>query len=288
MEGFIQQSRSEEVDDLIRWYPNAFILLTVIARRLRLKDSASGGLKVGECFIGDWAAYGMSEQNYRTAKKHLCDLGLIDVKVTPRGTTAKLLNKRIYLFNFFDPNAQLTDGVTPSQRQPNAQLTPDQRPANDKQRKNKEESIKEESTSSTAPEFQKIPAPEKLEPWLEASNLIGLTTDLHSEIKSFCARRPMIDPVIVAHKVQARWRNAPPGEKYGVFQKWFISEFEPKPEPVYKLGMKRKGKFHTPHDIYCKISGELLSPEHPDHCNNVDEGHPNYWKPRLSDLAELD
>lgn len=105
------------------------------------------------------------------------------------------------------------------------------------------ESVKSEEPSSTAREVQKIPVAEKLDPWIEASNIIGLTPDLHGEMQRVCMRRPNIDPVLVAHKVMAKHRNVPGNEKYLTFQNWFYREFEPEPLDPDKQKEKEKGPY---------------------------------------------
>lgn len=70
-------------------YLNAFRLLTIIAERARRYDGHPDGLKIGQCHLGDWASYGMSEQNYRTAKKILERMGQISIVLTKRSKKKK-------------------------------------------------------------------------------------------------------------------------------------------------------------------------------------------------------
>jgi hypothetical protein len=75
-ERFIKFIDSEESDYLLTYKPKAFLLLTHIAKRVRICDS-SNGLKRGEAFIGDHESYQLTRQEYRTAlevlieRKHL-------------------------------------------------------------------------------------------------------------------------------------------------------------------------------------------------------------------------
>ena len=282
---FIKLMQGPELMHLIKTNKNAFILLTIIAARASRDGSSHLGLEIGEALIGDYTNHQMTYQEYRNAKRVLIRLQYIGSRATTKGTIAKLTSKAI-----FDLNLQEVGNQMANERQPNGnqeanggQTVGNQKADTQPLTKNEEVRIKNEDLRIKATTARE---PEKIEPWLEASNLIGLSKDLHHEMKALCSRRPNIDPCLVAHKVQGKYRNLPYGDKYVMFQKWFISEFEPKqpdPEPEYKLGMKRKGHYYTPHDFYCKITDELLTPEHPNHPNNVNEGHPNYIKPRSTD-----
>lgn len=63
--------RSDEMRYLARKHPNAFILLTFIADRARRENGHPDGLTTGQCHIGDHKEYGLTEKEYRTAKKVL-------------------------------------------------------------------------------------------------------------------------------------------------------------------------------------------------------------------------
>jgi hypothetical protein len=52
---------------------------------------------------------GMTQQNYRTAKKHLEKMGFITTKSTTKGTLAKLVNTELFDPNFDFGNDQATD-----------------------------------------------------------------------------------------------------------------------------------------------------------------------------------
>jgi len=115
--GFIKLNRGYDLS--IHKYPNAFNLLCVIAQRAkRVESFDNNGLKIGEALIGDFKNYGLTEQEYRTAKKQLKSFKLITDKVTPKGTIAKLLNSAIFDINVSDgnglantlPNTRATDG----------------------------------------------------------------------------------------------------------------------------------------------------------------------------------
>jgi len=125
MSTFVKAARSETAS-FLDFNPNANHLLNVIARRARRTDCKLNNLSVGECFIG-FKSVGLTEQQYRTAKKHLQKIGLVSFRVarkltggvTSGVTVAKLMDSRVYDINIEEGNANLT----PSQRQLNANLT---------------------------------------------------------------------------------------------------------------------------------------------------------------------
>jgi hypothetical protein len=159
-ESFIKLIRSKTTCDLIREYPNAFILLTIVADRARREDCLITGLKVGESLIGDWENMGLTRQQYRTALKVLVVKKFLQITETCRnrkksttgsttiGTKVKLLNSIIYDINVEEPN-----------HLSNHRLTTDQPPANHEQegirRKKKEK--KELPQTPSLPILSKIP-----------------------------------------------------------------------------------------------------------------------------------
>ena len=89
-------------------FPYAFTLLSIIALRARRTAKENGpnihNLNPTEALIGDYVNYGMSQQNYRTAKKQLEDFGLITTQATNKGTIATICSTEIYDINL-DENA---------------------------------------------------------------------------------------------------------------------------------------------------------------------------------------
>lgn len=118
--GFIQLKRNEEVFNLIRKRPSAFLLLTLIAfRARRTKENQFDGLEIGEAYIGDFKSYCATQQIYRTDKKFLETNRIITTKATNKGTIAKLVGS-----TFFDINAEeLATQPTNNQRAANEQPT---------------------------------------------------------------------------------------------------------------------------------------------------------------------
>ena len=114
-ENFIKLNRSQETEYLLEHYPNAFLLLSLIALRARRTSGHLDGLEIGECYIGDHKKSGLSRQEYRTALKHLIDLKIIiprsnlffiekstnssTTRSTNKGTLIRLLKSTIWDIN---------------------------------------------------------------------------------------------------------------------------------------------------------------------------------------------
>lgn len=94
--GFIKLMRSDKTLALMG-DPNAFTLAGVIAWRAQRTNAFNiYGLSPGEALLGDHAQYGMSEQQYRSAKKRLTKWGIAAFRATTRGTIAKLCDDTVY------------------------------------------------------------------------------------------------------------------------------------------------------------------------------------------------
>jgi len=176
----------------------------------------------------------MSTQSIRTSMNRLISTGSLTRQVTSRHSLITVVNWAKFQSANSLANSLANTLLTGNQQAPNRLLTGNQPQTTMITMSN---NVKNETPTTTARE------PEKLEPWLEASNLIGLSKDLHHEMKAMCSRRPNIDPCLVAHKVQGKYRNLPYGDKYVMFQKWFISEFEPKPVDENKRKEEEKGPY---------------------------------------------
>ncbi|MGA2507260.1 MAG: hypothetical protein ABSF80_07275 [Chitinispirillaceae bacterium] len=85
--------------------PNALSLLYVIAWRARRTagvdwiNSCSFQLEVGEALIGDFENYGLTEKEYREAKKRLERWGYATFRRANKGTIAKLINQDVFDIN---------------------------------------------------------------------------------------------------------------------------------------------------------------------------------------------
>ncbi len=101
------------VSELLKKNQNDFILLYFIAiRAWRGPGISPRDCGIGEAFIGDYSTMGMSEQEYRTVKKHLKKMGFITIKPTSKGTIAKLINTELFDPNFDFGNDQINERAT--------------------------------------------------------------------------------------------------------------------------------------------------------------------------------
>jgi hypothetical protein len=110
---FIKAYRNPDALALLRSNKNAFCLLYVIALRARrCRDGFNEHhLAPGEAFLGDFESYGMTEKQYRVAKKFLQKHGYAAFRRASRGTVAKLIDSSI-----FDINAEIEGEHDGSQR----------------------------------------------------------------------------------------------------------------------------------------------------------------------------
>jgi len=102
----------------------AHALACVIALRARWQPGINRfGLEVGEAFIGDHRECGLTEQEYRTAKKTLERCGFATFKPTTKGTIAKLSDSSLFDICGYGSNEQNNERLTDDQRKGNEQLT---------------------------------------------------------------------------------------------------------------------------------------------------------------------
>lgn len=111
--------------ELIVTAPLAYVLAAVIAHRGQYRPGFNRfNLQPGEALLGDHEAYGMTEQQYRTAKAQLTKWNFATFKSTNKGTVGKLADTRLFSIFRLDDNDQTNGRVTDSQR-------PKQRTGND-------------------------------------------------------------------------------------------------------------------------------------------------------------
>ena len=104
---YIMFMKSERVKSLITEHPFAFVILSLVAQRARWNPGIcpDTGLEQGEALIGasDFEGHrkncGLSRSNYRSGLNKLLSIGLLTVKVTNRGTIAKLCDSSVYDLN---------------------------------------------------------------------------------------------------------------------------------------------------------------------------------------------
>jgi hypothetical protein len=96
--GWIKMMRGEDILELLENAPNAFLLASLIALRARFKPGVNymNGLDQGEAFLGDHEACGLTEQEYRTAKRQLEKWKFATFTATTKGTVAKLIGIRLF------------------------------------------------------------------------------------------------------------------------------------------------------------------------------------------------
>jgi hypothetical protein len=83
---FLKLVKSEETDYLLFNHPNAFLLLTLIAKRAKRES--------GECQIGDYKSCGLTEKKYRRAKQILIERKHIEIIETCRTRKKAEFRKR--------------------------------------------------------------------------------------------------------------------------------------------------------------------------------------------------
>jgi len=115
--------RSHEADELQAKHPNAFLLLSQIARRARLTPCPVTGLEIGQAYIGDYRQAGIqSERQYRTAKNTLKTRGFSTFKATSKGTIATLLEQGIFSLSPVEATDTATGKRQASDRQPTSKI----------------------------------------------------------------------------------------------------------------------------------------------------------------------
>ena len=121
--GYFEATRSEDALELIRLNPLAFILAYFIAARANWRGGFNQhNLEFGESFLGDYEEYGMSERQYRTAKKQLARGRFATFKPTSKGTIAKLTDTRLFKINPPKGGGQATNMRRPADGQPTTNL----------------------------------------------------------------------------------------------------------------------------------------------------------------------
>lgn len=81
-------------------YPNAFLLLSYIARHCRKTNLVPDGLEIGDCMVGEIETpkkCGLSSKEYRNAMQKLIEFGLIEIVYNPQSRKLKKGN------NFLEP-----------------------------------------------------------------------------------------------------------------------------------------------------------------------------------------
>jgi len=111
-DGYVKTIRSEESFYLARKHPNAFILLHFIALRARRENGYPDGLTIGQCHLGDYKEYGLTEKEYRVAKQVLERRGHIKIIETCRSRKSKMSG--VCALNFKKREKEATERATAS------------------------------------------------------------------------------------------------------------------------------------------------------------------------------
>ena len=169
---FLKFILSDEALWLMDHKPNAFRLLTHIARTARRTPGHPDGLLVGQCHLQNWGKYRLTQQEYRTAKQVLVKrqhIKIIKTSRTPKKSTIESTTEsttelttastlvQLCSNTIWDINIKvLNDSNDDRTNQPiNDRATIEQRSSNDKQEgrrmKKKEKEEKEEEYARTAP-----------------------------------------------------------------------------------------------------------------------------------------
>lgn len=122
--GWFRAMRNPEAFELIKANRNAFILLYVIAYRAQWSAGFNRyNLAMCEALLGDFETYGMTEQEYRTAKDQLERWGFATFRGTGKGTIATLSDASIFAVFTSTSNGHNNTQPTDSQRPDNDQPT---------------------------------------------------------------------------------------------------------------------------------------------------------------------
>ena len=122
--GWFPAIRFRDMPEMVRANRNAFLLAYIIAYRARWSlDSFNPlGLDLGEAAI-DYERWGLSEQEFKTARKKLEAWKFATFRATSRGTIGKLTDTRLFSLCASEGNEPANDQATSSQRAANEQAT---------------------------------------------------------------------------------------------------------------------------------------------------------------------
>jgi len=128
-QNYIQLGREDRTRWLISTYPNAFLLLSLIAINARRVDGYPDGLEIGDAII-DCKSCGLSRQQYRTAIEKLVEFKMIKIihngkkffeprkstiRITIKSMLVKLIDSDIYDINSESSNQHVNQRATNEQ-----------------------------------------------------------------------------------------------------------------------------------------------------------------------------
>ena len=134
---YFKSYRSDVAKELLAANKNAFLLLWHIACRAKRTNSfCRYNLAIGEAPLGDTGAMGLTEGEYRYAKKFLSKHGFATFRATNKGTIATLINFDVFDPNLEDSNGQHNTPATNQRRTNNEPTTTNKNNKNDKNENN--------------------------------------------------------------------------------------------------------------------------------------------------------
>jgi hypothetical protein len=123
---FIKLMVGEDLEELLESGHNVLVLLLQIAVRTRKGTTrlrSVSGLKPGEAFLGDHHKIGLTQQQYRTAKKQAEEAGYATFRATNKGTIAKLSDATVCDLSALVSNRQDNKPATDQQQASNEPAT---------------------------------------------------------------------------------------------------------------------------------------------------------------------
>lgn len=173
--GWFKAVRGEIALELGRKHLKAFWLLYFIATRARWSKPllADDGLQPGEALVGAFDSHGLSQQEYRTAKKVLEKYEFATFKPTTKGTIARIIDTRVFDINADAPNEQNNSQSTNKKRTDNDQITTNKKGKTGKTAKKDRETARDRRAQLDVV-FMAIPTFEEVEAYCyEISKLPG-------------------------------------------------------------------------------------------------------------------
>ncbi len=160
--GWFKASRNPHMSDIVKACPNAFILAYAIAYRTRWNQDAPNpfDLELGEA-VCDYQNWGLTQQQFRTAKAKLEKWKIATFKSTNRGTIGRLVNTELFDVVGSRSNEQNNEPATTYQEQ--------------RAFKSKEKEIGSGSkpdVAASAPQ-EKTPEPATEKPSMEVGMVVG-------------------------------------------------------------------------------------------------------------------
>jgi hypothetical protein len=209
---------NDEADFLALRHPNAFILLYFIAKRARRIPGQADGLIIGQCHIGDFKSYGLTEREYRTAKSVLTNRKIIKIIETNRtrkksttgtttvGTLVQLLDSKVW-----DINPETKDDRN------DVRATTERRPSDDEEERRRKDISNDISNEEDAHPAAQLRTKDLLTFNFESWKFEGI---LDSDISDWKLMYPHIDIQVETLKATQWLKNNPSRNKKKNWRKY--------------------------------------------------------------------